>query len=59
MKKDLHILLLWPSPEGIRDTLATMAALNVYGKRAAAEKLDPEVCDSETVGPVWDYEWKE
>ncbi len=46
------------NPEGIRDTVATMETLNVYGKRAAAEKMDPEVCDSETVGPVWEYEWK-
>ena len=28
-------------------------------KQAAAEKMDPELCDSETVGPVWNYEWKE
>ena len=47
------------NPKGIRDAVNTMEALNVYGKRAAAEKMDPEVCDSETVGPVWDYNWKE
>ena len=47
------------NPEGIRDTVATMMALTVYGKRAAAERMDPDVCDSETVGPVWDYEWQE
>ena len=47
------------NPKGIRDTVATMETLNVYGKQAAAEKMNPEVCDSETVGPVWDYEWKE
>ena len=45
------------NPEGIRETVITMETLTVYGKRAASQKLNPAVCDSETVGPVWDYEW--
>ena len=47
------------NPDGIKDTVATMQTLTVFGKRAAAEKMDPEMCDSETAGPVWDYEWEE
>ena len=47
------------NPEGIRDTVVTMETLIIFGKRAAAEKIDPDACDSETVGPVWDYEWNE
>ena len=47
------------NPEGIKDTVSTMETLVVFGKRAAAEKMNPELCDSETAGPVWDYEWEE
>ena len=44
---------------GILDTLPIMESLTVYGKRLAALKTDPDLCDSETVGPVWDYNWEE
>ena len=47
------------NPEGIKNTVATMETLIAFGKRAAAEKMDPELCDSETAGPVWDYEWED
>ena len=43
---------------GIKDAVATMETLTAFGKRAAAEKMHPDMCDSETVGPVWDYEWE-
>ena len=37
------------------DTIETLTA---FGKRAAAERMRPKMCDSETVGPVWGYEWE-
>ena len=39
------------------NTVNSMETLIVFGKRASSVKLDPDACDSETVGPVWDYGW--
>lgn len=44
-------------PEKIRDAIALMESLLIHAKRVAAFPLDSGDPNSETVGPVFDYEW--
>ena len=46
-------------PEKVFDTVSIMESLLVHAKRVMRTKLDVNNPKSETVGPVFDYEWEE